>query len=87
MKNGIIYLLMSGLSAQLLVSSCKKEALNPKSLNTEGLQTRTADKQYNNGSSSDPATMILDRTFYPLPKPDVDPTADPDPEPDPWRKK
>ncbi len=87
MKKRTNYLLLLGLSGPSLLSSCEKEALKVETKITQELTRGEGTTQYNNGSSSDPYVMVLDRTFYPIPKPDVDPTIEQDPEPDPWRER
>ncbi|MEY3679066.1 MAG: hypothetical protein RI924_1207 [Bacteroidota bacterium] len=87
MKKRIIYLLMTGLSGQLLLSSCEKEELYPEVLSPKEFRSRELSPQYSNGSSSNPYYVVRDLTLYPIPKPDVDPTTEPDPEPIPWREK
>ncbi len=87
MKNRMMYLLMTGLCGQILLGSCEKEEIYPEVYNTKVLTNRVESQQYSNDSNSDPYYMVRDRTFYPLPKPDVDPTAEPDPEPIPWHEK
>lgn len=87
MKNRMMYLLMTGLCGQILLGSCEKEEIYPEVYNTKELTNRVESQQYSNDSNSDPYYMVRDHTFYPLPKPDVDPTAEPDPEPIPWHEK
>jgi|GEM_PF-6839895 hypothetical protein len=87
MKKRTYYLLLMGLAGPSLLSSCEKEELTADTKITQELTRGEKTTQYSNGSSSDPYVMIVERTLYPLPKPDVDPTIEPDPEPDPWREK